>query len=159
MKGINIRLIGTALVLLAVLLAGCEGDNILGADGGDNEIAAKVEGTSWKNVDISASRVNPPGAITIVGVASGEQISLQIRTTGTGTYSLSSGEQQWASYAKSGTQYNTTLPGGSGTLVVTKYDETSRLISGTFTFTAKDAGGSSVHVTDGVFTNVRWSEQ
>jgi hypothetical protein len=155
----NIRLIGTALVLLTTLLVGCEDDNPLASGGSDNAIAAKVDGTTWKNVDISASRVSPPGAITIVGVSSGEQISLQIRSTGTGTYTLSAGSQQWASYARTGVQYTTTVPGGSGTLVVTKYDETNRLISGTFSFTAKDAGGESVQVTDGVFTNVHWSEQ
>jgi hypothetical protein len=155
----NIRLIGTALVLLATLICGCEDDNPLSSGGADNTIAAKVDGTAWKNVDISASRVVPPGAITIVGVSAGEQISLQIRSTGTGTYSLSAGEQQWASYSKSGTQYTTTYPGGSGTLIVTKYDEANRLISGTFSFSAKSAGGGTVEITDGVFTNVRWSEQ
>lgn len=49
-------------------------------------------------------------------------------------------------------------PTHTGTLSITKYDAANQLISGTFSFTAiNDADLTTATVTDGSFTNVKWS--
>jgi|GEM_PF-4263506 len=154
----HLKLVGGLLMMAAILVTGCDDESLLGGDGANNTITAKVNGGSWQNSSLSATRVNPPGAISIVGVGNSEQIALQISPTGVGSYPLT-GAQQWASYTKLGTQYSTKQEGGSGSVTITKYDETSRLISGTFSFVARDFSGTPVNITEGSFVNVKWSEQ
>ncbi len=72
---------------------------------------------------------------------------------GTGTYPLTGGNQAIYTTVLSQPVNYVTGPGQSGTVVITRYDRTEGLLSGTFNFTAL-AGTTVVSITDGQFTDV-----
>jgi len=69
--------------------------------------------------------------------------------THTGVYSI--GEDPSTNYV--------TFGANSGYVTITKYDATNQLVSGTFSFTAQqgNASGNVVRVTNGSFTDVKWT--
>ena len=117
--------------------------------------SAKVDGTTWTATIFLALRSTTANDIEITstsGVAS-EQMDLIIKGSGTGTYPIGV-NNVGAAYigGKTFTSVLSLVP--AGTIVITKYDESAKLISGTFFFDAADQLGVVYHVTGGTFTNV-----
>lgn len=152
-----IKSLGIILLLTTATLAGCL-EETGPDDGSAPTFSATIAGRTWSATSPSATRIVPPNALTIIGSSStsGDYISINLRASKTGTYSLE-GTTHVAVYKKDGVEYTT--QNGSGTLNVSKYDEEKKLVSGTFSFVAKSSDGSSITVSGGTFTNIKWSEQ
>jgi len=152
-----IKSLALVLLLTTATLTGCLEET--GPDDGSTpSFSATIAGRTWTAESPSATRVVPPNALTIIGSssASGDYISINLRASKTGSYSLD-GTTHMAVYKKDGVEYTT--QNGSGTLNISKYDEEKKLVSGTFSFVAKSSSGSSITVSNGTFANIKWSEQ
>ena len=133
-------------------------------DNGAASASAKIDGVVMTAYAPTATRVTPPGSVTIAAVTGNEQrlysqaIYLNVTPTGTGTITLGSGDNS-ATYQAGSMQFLTALSGGNGVVKITRFDPVNKVISGTFSFVAHTESGQAVNVTDGAFTNVKWSEQ
>ena len=151
----KLALFGTLVLFAAGLLTGCEESNPLDTNAGS--IRAKVDGSNWINTVANATRLSPPGSVTISSTGSSESLYLNLNQGATGTYSLAGGGNS-GKVTRGGTEYSSANSGGSGTVTVTSFDESSKTISGTFSFVAKSSSGSTVSVTEGSFSNIKWVE-
>jgi len=117
--------------------------------------SAKVEGTLWTGSIIMASHSTSGNFTSIIatGTSPFDQIALDFAGSGTGTYSMN--DDNLGSVVIGNTSF-TTLYSSSpvGQIVITKYDEANKLISGTFHFNGEDFDGKVYHVTEGKFENV-----
>lgn len=168
----------SALMIMAALLGGCstnetndKGEVTSGVSEtqtGMGTLGAVVDGNSWKST-IGAYGTAASGVVSVIGVKSStdlttittETITLFIVATSTGTYPLTvtGSGVNYASFTRAtsplanpgnvtSTTYLTAL--NSGTVVITKYDTANKIVSGTFSFTAKN-DTKTVGVTSGVF--------
>ena len=144
-----------AFISLVVGMASCDTNPIVTEEKG---VLAMVDGASWRSGRPSAVRVSPPGRITIAAVQGGDALYLTLKPTGVGTLDLS-GDDNNASFQRSEVEYQTSLPGGSGSATITKFDPDRQLISGTFSFVAVNPGNGSVTVSGGSFRDLEWAEQ
>lgn len=149
-----------ALLLLAatITLTGCLDDENPHDPTAARLLAANINGTDWSATSPSATRIIPPAAMTVVGSGEGTQLTLNIRAAATGTYQLG-GTTHVAICRYKGAEFTTKHAGTGGTITVTGYDEATKLLSGTFTFTARNAAGENITVNNGRFVNVKWAEQ
>lgn len=152
--------LAAAAVLLAAAttLTGCLDDENPNDPTATRMLSAAINGTDWNATTTSATRIVPPAAMTVVGSGGGTQLTLNIGAAATGTYSLG-GSEHVAICRYNGAEFATNRPNSTGTLTITAYDETKKLLSGTFSFTAYNAAGEHVTLTNGHFANVKWAEQ
>jgi hypothetical protein len=117
--------------------------------------SAKVQGTSWTAATIVAFHATGGNytQITAAGSMPTEQISLYYIGSGTGTFTMN--DDNLAS-AVIGSYTFTSMFSDTpdGEIVITKYDETNKKISGTFHFKGEDIDGNVYTVTEGKFENV-----
>jgi hypothetical protein len=126
---------------------------------GSGILKADVDGVAFSATDISA--VLGSGMLTIEGVdATGKAISINVDRTTPGTYEdaiLAYSLDEDSDYVYS-SAYNDT-----GSLTITSVDVVNRTISGTFNFTGTysdlDAGIPAKVITNGVFTNIPFTER
>ena len=168
----------STLMIVIALLGGCsqnstdENGNVTSGvaetQTGAGSMGAVIDGNSWKSSTLAYGTVSS-GIISVIGLKTTtdlttittETITLFISATATGTYPLTvtGSGVNYASYTKTtsplanpsnvtSTTYLTSL--NSGTVVVTKYDTANKIVSGTFTFTAKN-DTKTVSVSSGVF--------
>ena len=146
-----------AIVLLGGAFAACTTTIV---DDQAASISATVDGTNLQDMKLTATRATPPGMVSISALLpdGSKALYLTLRPTGTGTLSLKGTTNSGAWY-NGNVQYLTALSGGTGTVTITEYNESARYISGTFSFVAVNTEGEEVEVTDGSFSNVKWTEQ
>lgn len=149
----NSALISILLVLL-VFTSGCKKDK----DETTNSAAsfsAKVDGTLWQGSVIMAMHSTNGNFTSIIatGTSPFDQIALDFTGSGTGTYSMN--DDNLCSVVIGNISFTTLyISKPVGQIVITKYDETNKLISGTFYFNGEDFDGKLYHVTEGKFENV-----
>jgi hypothetical protein len=117
--------------------------------------SAKVDGTLWSGSIIMASHSTSGNFTSIIatGASPFDQVALDFTGSNTGTYTIN--DDNLGSVVIGNTSF-TTLYSSSpvGQIVITKYDEANKLISGTFYFNGEDFDGKVYHVTEGKFENV-----
>lgn len=182
----NKKLFLISLLTICILTFGCEKEENPVDGGGNNSgptqigagtMSCKINGQSWSSTTIPGSNVPGAYATTYIG---GAIIITGNQFTGTGTQSTinlilvnvgSTGEYRLGTVGVGGssgyailidgrtytTSYNT--PNINGKVVVTKYDPTNKIISGTFEFNAKESDSSTETkvVTEGKF-DVKWDQ-
>jgi hypothetical protein len=118
--------------------------------------SSKIGGTTWTATAVSAGYMS--GTFTIAAVKSSETMGLSFAGTGTGTYSFDS-ENNWGIGTVGSSSFSSLYAtefgySPSGQVVITKWDATAKLVSGTFSYDAYDFNGTLYHVTAGQFSNV-----
>ena len=137
--------------LFSVLLSGCKKDDSNPIPG----FSAKINGAAWTSTITVAghSTFNNLTSITATNTAMNENFSIILKGSGTGTYNLN--EDNTVSVVV-GTYDFTSLfmdpPVGS--VVISKWDVTNNLVSGSFTFDGADIDDVVYHVTEGKFDNI-----
>jgi len=115
-----------------------------------------IDNVSFKAAD-SRALYNDDGSFSIQGVTVDETMTLRISSNSIGTYVVGGTSSNYATLENSlGIVYNTN-PEGAGEIIVTNSDAASKLISGTFNFTAMVPGVDTIRVHNGVFYEVRYS--
>jgi hypothetical protein len=153
------KLILASLLLGAVIITnGCKKDDPEPSKG----ITAKVAGNAW-TADISVATYSQSMNLTQITGMKGlmtESIQLNITGSDVGTYAITDAETNpvVGSYVINATAEGmyTTLGGTAqtGQIVITEYDKTNKVVSGTFHFDAYNFNSEKIIVTDGVFTKV-----
>lgn len=149
--------------LLSVLLfnsTGCKKDK-------DEEeataVSVKFDGNTW-TASLSAAIYISANGVTAITASSGlsEQLQIIFKGNTTGTYNLVTGVEDayCAFYFMSSDIYTTVFADVPiGQIVVTKYDQEKKLISGTFHFTGINIDDETKIFSEGVFTNVKFENQ
>ena len=144
------------LVILLVLSAvSCKKDDSTPS----NEMSCLINGKSW-NSSIRVS-VLQSGVLTVTGTSLlGEIVALTVKGETTGTYTLSlspASAQCGATYKASAVPATTDIYASvSGKVVITKFDKTSKIISGTFEFTLANSALTPMNITQGQFNNISY---
>ncbi len=136
---------------------------------GKNTGGALVDGKVWV-AKIEAPDSNPGGNNTIykdvngensitivlrkVGVPVSNQMQINVTTTeelAVKTYNFFDVNQNRAAFYISPNTYFTEVGIPNGTLKITRFDKVNNIVSGTFSFTAKNSSGQQIKVTEGRF--------
>lgn len=152
-------------VVIFIMITGCKKEETIKEIIPVAVMSAKINGVSWTSVARATEISNGKIIITGTGTSSGEKvINLTIFSDTTGTYKLSINPVKTdfaASYNPSiSTITDSSYVAYSGTVVVSKKDVSSKKISGTFSFSSRKALNplQSIEVTEGVFTNLLYTE-
>ncbi len=148
----NRTLISIVLALLLVATFGCKKDEDKNTEA---SFSAKVEGKVWTALVTQAFHTTSAG-LTQIMASSGtsfEQIALDFKGSGTGTFVLN--DNNVASVVMTGYDFTSLYSDNpEGEIVITKYDESALLISGTFHFKGESFEGVVYTVTEGKFENI-----
>ena len=118
-------------------------------------ISAKVEGTLWTGSTTMATHISSRNYTAIIGAGTSpyDQIVLEFIGSVAGTYVMN--DNNLGSVVIGDNPFSTILSSSPvGQIVITKYDEANKLISGTFYFNGEDIDGKVYHVTEGKFENI-----
>jgi hypothetical protein len=125
----------------------------------DTSFTAKVDGVDYEG-NFKIGQIDQNNNLRLFSVdALNAGITLGIKNfNGVGTYQLTPNSQNGAVYTPDTTGeffYTTFGPNGNGSIIVTMWDESDSLISGTFSFNAQHiVNSTTVSVTEGVFNNI-----
>ena len=116
----------------------------------------KYNGTAWTGTTITASYISYNNSTSVTAYKSGTSDQVVIAFTGntTGTYNFTGDAAIGSGTIGSVTFSSLYSAVPSGTITVTNYDTSKKLISGTFSFDAVNTGNVTVHITEGKFENI-----
>jgi hypothetical protein len=138
-------------------LISCSKDGDLGISG---SMKATINEVAWKSLIPGALLTNEKFTITGTDV-SGKTLIITTMETSEGTYQLPSTSIQFtATYKESlSASLDDTYIAVSGTVELTSVNSSSKVISGTFSLVLrKNLTGDEVTITDGEFTNVKYTQ-
>ncbi len=141
----NLSLLLVCLALSAGLSSCSKVNDIL-----TSYFRATVDGTAWTAAATTGTAL--AGRLTIVGssLTGGRVVNLLVPADiQPGEYSLSAIGSYTGQYKPDGVNIYSAV---SGTLTVTRHDEASNEIAGTFSFTATNIGGATVSLSAGSFS-------
>lgn len=125
---------------------------------GDASMSAQIEVLHSSGENIAWEAVAPTatvagGNVTISGTdASNREVIIVVAASGTGTYPVATGSVYNSTLLTMDAAYDT---GISGSVEITKFDNTNNVLSGTFTFSGQLLISSTVcNITGGEFTDV-----
>jgi hypothetical protein len=126
-------------------------------------VSVKIDGNTW-TAGLSAAIYVSGSGQTFITASSGlsEQLQIIFKGNTTGTYNLVTGVEDayCAFFYMSSDIYTTAFEDVPiGQIVITKYDQEKKLISGTFHFTAINYDDETKVFSEGVFTNVKFENQ
>ena len=145
------------IAVLSVVLFSCskDDDSIL-----TMKMSATIDNAEWST--ITRVTVLTDKGFVITGTSlNGKSISITILGSTEGTYELSLTSMQFEAVYKESVSTTTedAYLATSGKVVLTNVNTSSKEISGTFNFILKKSlTGSSVMVTEGTFTNLKYTE-
>ena len=115
----------------------------------------KFQGNTWTGSTYTAAHVTATNQTQITAYKSGtsDQVVVGFTGSGTGTYNIND-NNMGSAVIGSATFSSLFSDPPVGSIVITKYDVSKKLISGTFTFDGQSYGGTVYHITDGKFSNV-----
>ena len=156
------KLLSTALFSLLIGFSACKKED-KPLDPGtvvnqNNQLSAKIDGATFKTKEVTA--VADMDTHTFLLTASDDQEN-SVSITGpaeVGNFSSTTNEEAGGFYInKDGGVWLSTIGDGSATITITKFDASSKKMSGTFTFTAPASGAPATGnktITNGSFTDV-----
>jgi len=115
-----------------------------------------IDNIQYKATD-SRALYNDDGSFSIQGVSVDETMTLKISSNNIGTYVVGGTSGNSATLENSSGIVYSTNPEGAGEVIVSSSDAASKLISGTFNFTAMVPGVDTIRVHNGVFYEVRYT--
>lgn len=145
------------LMAAVTLIAACTGKD--DDEKTDPQISVEYNGTKWETTTVVASYTSATDGtmINATKVSSQDQLVISFTGTTTGTHVFADpGEGALFSISLAGLGAYTTLfaDGNVGELVITKYDNEKKLISGTFHCTAENFDGDEIEFANGEFRNI-----
>ena len=152
-----------SLALIAFVMLGCSKDDDGNNDGNNNNnppasgLTAKIDGAAWtSSLNIVTIK---DGMTSIVGsTAKGTTLTINIVSDSTGTYQLDDSSVHTAMLVDGSGTYTSagdSLAGGE--VVISDIDTTDSTITGTFYFDLYDFSGGKKSVTEGTFTNLKFT--
>lgn len=160
------RILSSALLGLIVIFSACKKDK----DSTDPivnptsaALTAKVDGVNFQSKDAGAvSSIDSHSFFLSATDAQDNSISLT-GPAAVGTYTGATNDETSGIYInKDGALWMSSMGDGTVTITITKYDVSSKKMSGTFSFTAPAAGSNATGtktVTNGSFTDVTFVVQ
>ncbi len=149
--------IATLALLIAMMVSSfnCKKDSS-GSSVPAASLSMKLNGTSWNATTISAAFTSSTNTTTIVAIKSGTSDNLELSYIGTGkgTYTIDMGEASGSGTIGSVSFDTGNSLNATGSVIVTGYDSSNKLISGTFSFMNTVNGTIVYNVTAGTFENV-----
>ncbi|GHC46503.1 DUF6252 family protein [Ulvibacter litoralis] len=131
--------------LFAIVFSSCEN-----TETNDPALQAQLDGSFFKAIDARVSE-NEDGTYLIQGVTQRETLTIKVSSIGVRSYGLGGSSANYASFERASGDTYFTNPYGSGTVVISNYDETAGNISGTFDFTAVIEGVDTLVAQRGIF--------
>ena len=137
------------LVIMMVIFFSCKKDSTdATTDSTASSFSVKVQGTTWTGSIYAAVHFafNNTTQITASKSGTSDQVVIAFTGSGTGTYTF--GDSNLGSAVIGSVAYSSLfsdIPVGS--IVVTKYDASKKLVSGTFSFDAASFSGTIYHFT------------
>jgi hypothetical protein len=145
------------ILVFFLMNPGCKKDK---TETGTPVFSAKVEGVDWVASEVTgyASSVSASTIITATNTQ-GEQIIIAFNSHDTGTVTYTNDDPfSYANYATTETEYSTMYNSTpEGEVIVTTFDKSKSIISGTFHFTAKNSAGQKKIITEGKFNDIPYS--
>ncbi len=140
-----------AILCSALSLISCEDTQI-------NEVVfqAKINNDFYISTDAQAA-VNDDGTVTILGNTRNESLTLKLSRLAEGDFIINEGRINTGSYQDFDGNLFTTIPFGEGIVNISRLDENSQTLTGTFKFTAYQVGVDTVSVSKGVLYNIPYS--
>jgi hypothetical protein len=119
-------------------------------------LSMKFNGNSWVPTTITAAYLSYNSSTTITAYKTGtsDQFVLIYAGKGTGTYNFADDEAFGSGNIGSSTFSTIMFDYTTGSVIVTAYDSSKKLISGTFSFSSSKKSESSLNVTEGKFDNI-----
>lgn len=131
--------------LFAILLSSCEN-----TETNDPALQAQLDGSFFKAIDARVTE-NEDGTYLIQGISQRETLTMKVTSIATRTYDFGSTSSNYASFETANSDTYYTNPLGSGSVVISNYDEGAGNISGTFDFSAVIEGVDTLVVQRGIF--------
>ena len=144
------------LAAMMVTFFSCKKDSSdANTDSTASGFSVKIQGTSWTGSTYVAAHLtfNNTTQITAYKSGSSDQVVIAFTGAATGTYTFNNsnlGSAVIGSVAYSSLFSDTPV----GSIVVTQYDVSKKLVSGTFSFDGQSLAGTVYHFTEGKFTNI-----
>ncbi len=107
----------------------------------------------FKAIDARATEFED-GSFLIQGITQRELLTLSVRSGEPGVYTVGQDTVNYGTFQDRAGDIYDTHPNGSGEIVISNWDETSRTLSGSFTFTAILPGTDTLAVQRGIFFEV-----
>lgn len=145
------------LAATVIFAAGCKksSDDTTPTPSPTKSFSAKIDGTAWSSTSVISSYTATLGYTQVAATGGNNSDTFQITFVGEATGTFSMGTVTTGTASVNGTMFSSiSLDPPVGQVVVTKYDKTSNLVSGTFSFDARDMNGATHHITEGKFENV-----
>jgi len=105
----------------------------------------------------SRSFQNSDGSITIEGNTQNELMSLKVASPEIGTYTVEGSSLNSATFQNANGVFYYTNPEGEGSIIITDWDTSTNLLTGTFNYTAINPGFDTLRMYNGVFFEVPFS--
>ena len=115
----------------------------------------KFQGTTWTGTSYTAAHLTFNNTTQITAYKSGTSDQIVVAFTGSATGTYTFNDNNLGSAVIGSITFSSLfsdIPVGS--IVVTKYDVSKKLISGTFVFDGQSFGGTVYHITEGKFNNI-----
>ena len=120
----------------------------------------KVNGSQWT----ALSRVTTLQGTTLLvngtGSLGSDVLNITVPSAGVGTFNLSTVQpisaQFSATYTNDTGNTDSLYTATSGTVTITKFDQTNKRVSGTFSFTARNLAMATKTITEGTFTELEY---
>jgi hypothetical protein len=154
--------IACLLMIVLVFSFGCKKDDSSTPSSG---LSVKIDGTVWTG-QVNTAYYQSQQNVTIITGANTtltEQLQVAFLGNSTGTYTfkandiVSYGTFAYLTNLDLYTTYYISSPVGE--IIVTEYDKTNHVISGTFHFEAYNSNDKKMVLTDGKFTNLKYEDQ
>lgn len=142
------------LVALMVTFFGCTKDSDDSTT--TPSLSLKFQGNAWTATTVAATYIsyNNTTTITASKIGTSDQFVTFYTGTGEGTYTAED-EKGYCSGTIGSVTFSTVISDfPTGAIIVTHYDASKKLISGTFSFTGNYFSGGDWAVTEGKFENV-----
>lgn len=146
------------IAILIVVISSCSKDDDSALP---TKMSATIDNAEWSS--ITRVTVLKDNRFVITGTSlDGKSLSITILGSTEGTYELSLNSVQFGAVYKESVSTSTddAYAATSGEVVLTNIDTSSKEISGTFSFVLrKSLTENSISVTEGTFTNLKYTEQ
>jgi hypothetical protein len=144
------------ILLLAVLIVtcfSCKKDS--SEDSTTPGFSLTFQGATWTGSSYTATHLTATNSTQITAYKSGTADQIVVAYTGSATGTYTFNDSNMGSAVIGSITFSSIFSDPPvGSIVVTKYDVSKKLISGTFTFDGQTFGGTVYHITNGKFDNV-----
>lgn len=131
--------------LFVIVLSSCEN-----TETNDPALQAELDGTFFKAIDARVTE-NEDGTYLIQGISQRETLTMKVSSIAARPYEFGGTSTNYASFETASGDTYFTNPLGSGSVVISNYNEEAGFVSGTFDFSAVIENVDTLVVHNGIF--------